>query len=162
MRVTLTHYLSFFLLMVAGDNLVLCVYVPAHCARDILRMEINRARQRESPVARRVAFFPHLHQNPDLKSRTRRWWVLSFPSLFLLLPVSVSPFLSRSLLISRSFLLLSSFPSPLKVKCTREETSPDREGSDPPRAAPRKTRLWMLMRARRTFRAFPIIHSIAA
>lgn len=91
---------------------------------------------------------------------------LSLLLLLLLSLPSISVFLALSLLISpRPFLLLSSFPSPLKVKCTREETSPDREGSDPSRAAPRETHLRMLMRAHAVrfffFRTFPIIGSIA-
>lgn len=140
-------------MVVAGDNpvVVFRVYVPAHCTyRDIpSRTEINRARRREPPssVRRCVAFFPHLDQSPDLNPEL----VGAFFSVFLplLLRICFSLSLSRTLsfLISLSFsppllLLYSSFPSPLKVKCIREETSPGRGGSDPPRAAPRETRVY--------------------
>lgn len=63
----------------------------------------------------------------------------SSSSLYLFL--SLTHTISFLISLSRSLLLYSSFPSPLKVKCIREETSPGRGGSDPPRAAPRETRV---------------------
>lgn len=69
--------------------------------------------------------------------------MLSFLSFFLFFFVPVFLSLTHFLSLSFSYPLLfySAFPSPLKVKCIREETSPGRGGSDPPRAAPRETRV---------------------
>lgn len=138
-------------MVVAGDNpvVVFRVYVPAHCTyRDISpRTEIIRARRRESPssVRRCVAFF----SPPGPESRFKPGdggcflFRLSSSSSSCLFFLSLTythtffPYLS----LPRSLLLYSSFPSPLKVKCIREETSPGRGGSDPPRAAPRETRV---------------------
>lgn len=64
-----------------------------------------------------------------------------FLPLLLCICFSLTHTISFLISLSRSLLLYSSFPSPLKVKCIREETSPGRGGSDPPRAAPRETRV---------------------
>lgn len=139
MRAPHTHYLSFFLLMVAGDNLVLHVYVvPEHCTRDILRMEINRARdnvnRRSSDASHFSLFFffffllPPGPQGPDLNPRTRRY-VLSFPSLFLALSLALSSsppsplsslYIRVSLSLALSSYLSSSFPPSLLLSLAAE------------------------------------------
>lgn len=137
-------------MVVPGDNpvVVFRVYVPAHCTyRDIPpRTEINRARRREPPssVRRCVAFFPHRDQSPDLNPElVGAFFSVFLPLLRICFFLSLTHTLSFLIYLSlfRSLLLYSSFPSPLKVKCIREETSPGRGGSDPPRAAPRETRV---------------------
>lgn len=141
MRAPRTHYLSFFLLMVAGDNLVLRVYVvPEHCTRDILRMEINRARDNVNRrLPGRVAFLAssffflllppgNRAQGPDLNPRTRRY-VLSFPSLSLALSLALSPsppsplsslYIRVSLSLALSSYLSSSFPPSLLLSLAAE------------------------------------------
>lgn len=138
-------------MVVAGDNpvVVFRVYVPAHCTyRDIPpRTEINRARRRGPPssVRRCVAFFSPPGPESRFKPGAGGCFLFrlssSSPSyLFLSLSLFFIHTLSFLISFSLSFVLFS-FPSPLKVKCIREETSPGRGGSDPPRAAPRKTRV---------------------